>query len=145
MNTAICAREDELLDALGRGYVGEELEAHVEACDSCRELKVVAAAVLDDRAVAMTEAHVPGGGAMLLRMKLREQHEAEARARRSLFIGQGITLGVALIIIAAFLGGPLAEAALRLATALRVSMWLVVTVASAIALAPVAGWVAVRR
>lgn len=145
MIAQFCPREDELVDALGRGFVGPELEAHVAGCESCKELWLVASAVLDDRAHAIAQAPVPSGGVMLLRMKMREQHEAEARARRSLFIGQGLTLGIAFVIIAAFLGGPLADAALHLATSLRVSLWLLVTIASALVIAPVAGWVAVRR
>ena len=30
-----CIRESELLDALGRGFVGDELNGHVASCESC--------------------------------------------------------------------------------------------------------------
>ena len=54
-----CARENELLDALGRGYVGSELGAHIASCTACTELRAVAGALLDDRAHAVAAAHVP--------------------------------------------------------------------------------------
>ncbi|MFP5246483.1 MAG: hypothetical protein ACLGH0_07285 [Thermoanaerobaculia bacterium] len=99
-----CHREDELLDALGRGFIGAELDAHVAGCASCSELRLVAGALLDDRVVAAKEAAVPSAGAMWWRMQLRRRHDAQAAARQSLMIGQAITLLVGVVLIASLFG-----------------------------------------
>jgi len=104
MNATICNREDELLDALERGYVGAELASHVATCVACRELHAVAGALLDDRNHAMVEASVPTAATMWWRMRLRAKQDAEAAARRSLLIGQAATLFVAIALAIAFFG-----------------------------------------
>jgi len=139
-----CAREDELLDALSRGFLGDELESHVASCASCRELRLVAGALLDDRAAAMTEAPIPASGAMWWRMRVRSRQDAESRARRSLLIGQAATLLITLALVLAFFGSDLAAVA-RHAAGVHLSTPMLVAIATWLLVAPIAGWVAIRQ
>ena len=141
----ICRREDELLDALGRGFVGAELSAHVDQCPSCSELRLVAGAVLDDRRQAIAEAPLPSSGTMLWRMKMRHRQEAEATARRSLLIGQAATLAIAITLLVAIFGTNLAGEAAQVIAAIRVSTPLLLTLATWALVAPIAGYVALRQ
>lgn len=143
MNGEHCQREEELLEALGRGFTGPELLAHVASCTSCRELHEVAAAFLDDRATAIEEAPVPPAGTMWRRMQVRRRQEAEARAHRTLLIGQAATLLVAMVLVIAFFGSDMAVEARHLLTTIRVSTPLLLVAASML-IAPIAGWVALR-
>ncbi|HEX6094740.1 MAG TPA: hypothetical protein VF432_00345 [Thermoanaerobaculia bacterium] len=140
-----CPRENELLDALGRAYVGAELEAHVASCASCSELRLVAGALLDDRTQAMIEAPVPSAGTMWWRMRVRQRHEAQATARRTLLIGQAATLVIALVLVASFFGGDVASAVKHVIATIRVSTPLLLALATWVLLAPIAGWVALRQ
>lgn len=145
MSAERCFREDELIDALGRAYVGPELEQHVASCSACSELRVVAGAFLDDRAQAMMEAPVPTAATMWWRLQLRLRQEAEAKARRSLFIGQAATLAIALVLVASFFGTDVAFEVKHLIATIRVSTPLLIAVATWTLLAPIAGWVAIRQ
>jgi len=127
-----CEREHEVFDALSRGFVGRELDEHVASCASCSELRIVAGALLDDRESAVEEAEVPAAGAMLWRIRVRNRREIEARARRILMIGQAATLAVAITLVAYFFGKDLGTP-------------LIIGAAASFLLAPVAGWVAIRR
>ncbi len=140
-----CARENELLDALGSGYVGAELESHVASCASCSELRAVTGALLDDRAAAMMEAPIPSAGTMWWRMRVRHRHDIEATARRSLLIGQAATLVIALTLVIAFFGSDVASAVRYLYATIRVSTPLLFALATSVLLAPIAGWVALRQ
>ena len=144
MNANRCHFEDELLEALGRGFIGPELEAHVASCTSCNELHMVAGAFLDDRAMAMMEAPVPSSGTMWWRMQLRVRQEAESRARRSLLIGQAATLMVALGLVIAFFGTDMAVEVRQIIMTIRVSTPLLLIAAISMLGVPIAGWVAVR-
>lgn len=136
-----CPRTDELLDALGRRCVGPELATHVDACADCRELRLVVGALLDERADAIAEAAVPSAAAMWWRMQVRRHEEAQARARRSLLIGQAATLAVALALAVSLLGADVrhAIATIQIGTPwlLLLATWLVAT--------PIAGWAALRQ
>jgi len=134
-----CSYETELLEALSRGFVGAELEAHAAACASCGELRLVAGALLDDRAAATIEAPVPAAGAMWLRMRLRHRRENVARARRSLWIGQAATLAIALTLVVKFFGNDIASAAHH------AGMPLLVVLATWLLIAPIGGWIAIRQ
>lgn len=144
MSREHCRCEDELLEALGRGYVNAELEAHLASCKSCAELQLVAGALLEDRAAAMIGAPIPSSAAMWWRMQLRQQQEAAAAARRSLLIGHAATLLVAIVLVVAFFGTDVAAEARKLVVAIRLSTPLLITFATWMVLAPVAGWMAVR-
>jgi hypothetical protein len=145
MSPATCPREDELLDALARGFVGDELEAHAASCPACGELRAVAGALLDERAQAMLEAPVPSAGTMWWRLRIRRQLEAEAAARRSLLIGQAVTLAVAIGLVLAFFGAELAAAVRGLIATVRLSTPLLLGLAGWILAVPIAGWVALRQ
>jgi predicted anti-sigma-YlaC factor YlaD len=130
---------------MGRGFVGAELEAHVASCPSCGELRVVAGALLDERAQAIIEAPVPSAGTMLWRMRARRRQEAEATARRSLLIGQALTLAIAITLVISFFGTELTFAVRDLIATIRLSTPLLVVLAVWLLGAPIAGWVALRQ
>lgn len=140
-----CPREDELLDALGIGFLGEELESHVTACVACRELRLVAGALLDERAQAVAEAALPSSGTMLWRLQVRRRQEAQSAARRSLLLGQAVTLAVAVALVFAFLGGTLASEAVNVIETIRLSPLLLVALALWLLAVPVAGWLLLRQ
>lgn len=140
-----CTREQELLDALGRGFVGEELELHVTACASCSELRLVAGALLDDRVEAMIEAPIPSAGTMWWRMRVRQRQEAQTTARRSLLIGQAATLVIALALVVSFFGTDITFAVKNAIATIRLSTPLLLALATWVLVAPIAGWVALRQ
>ena len=140
-----CAREDELLAALGRGFVAADLAAHAAACRSCRELRLVAGALLDDRARAIAEAPVPAAGTMWWRMRVRQRQEAVGRARRSLLVGQAATLTIALALMVALFGPEVAGGLRELAAGVRFGTPWLLAAAAALLLAPLAGWAALRQ
>jgi len=140
-----CPHEDQLLDALRRGFIAAELEEHVASCPSCTELRLVAGALLDDRADAIAIADVPAAGAMLWRMRVRARREAEARARQSLLLGHAATLAVAIALVVFFFGPILAASAHQFA---GIDRPLVIAVAASLLLAAataIGGWMVVRR
>ena len=140
-----CDREDELLDALARGYTGDELREHVALCASCAELQAVAGALLDEHAVAIAEAAVPSSATMWWRMRIRERHDAEAAARRSLYIGQAATLLIAFGLVVAFFGNGFGQTVRALVASIHLSTPLLLAIATWLVAAPVAGWVAIRQ
>lgn len=144
MSAVLCHREDELLDALARGFVGAELAAHIEECLSCAELRVVAGALLDERRGAVVEAPVPTAGAVWLRMQMRQRQEADARAQRSLVMGQAATVVIAIALVASLFGVDIAGLR-ELAASIRISTPLLLALATWILLAPIAGYVAIRQ
>jgi predicted anti-sigma-YlaC factor YlaD len=140
-----CPRENELLDAHARGYVGPELSEHIATCASCGELHLVAGALLDEKAEAYSEAHVPSAGSMLFRMQTRRRREAQATARQALLIGQALTLAVSVAAVVFFFGEQITAATFEIIAAIKVSTPLLLTVATSLLLLPIAGWVAVRQ
>jgi predicted anti-sigma-YlaC factor YlaD len=143
--TNICPREDELLDALGAGFIGNELESHIATCAACSELRLVAGALLDERVQAVTEAALPSSGTMLLRMQLRRRQEAQAAARRSLLIGQAVTLAIALLLVFTLLGSHLAGEAVNVIASIKLSPPLLLAVAAWLLAVPIAGWMLLRQ
>lgn len=141
----VCPREDELLDALGAGFIGEELESHTRTCAACRELRLVAGALLDERVQAVTEAALPSSGTMLWRMQMRRHQEAQSAARRSLLIGQAVTLAVAVVLVFTLLGGTLAGEAVNVIASIKLSTPLLLAVAIWLLAAPIAGWLLIRQ
>ena len=143
--TMTCPREPELLEALERSFVGADLSAHIATCASCHELHTVAAALLEDRAEAMRTAPIPTAGTMWWRMQLRQRHEAAAAARRSLLIGQAVTLTVAIALVISFFGSELASDVRYVASLIHLDLPLVLVVATLALVTPIAGWAAVRE
>lgn len=145
MNAERCQREDELLESLGRNFIGPELESHLAACTSCSELRLVAGALLDDRVQAISEAHVPSSGTMWWRMRVRLRLELEARARRSLYIGQAATLLVAIALVVSFFGSDVTTELRELVASIHISTKLLFIAATWALAVPIAGWVAIRQ
>ena len=141
----VCPREDELLDALGAGFIGDELESHIATCAACRELRLVAGALLDERVQAVTEAALPSSGTMLWRMQMRRRQEAQSAARRSLLIGQAVTLAAAVVLVFTLLGSNLAGEAVNVITSIKLSTPLLLAVAAWLLAAPIAGWMLIRQ
>jgi hypothetical protein len=144
MNAPACPREDELLESLGNGFVGAELASHAEVCATCSELRAVAAALLDERGTAAIEAVVPASGTMWWRLQIRRRSDAQAAARRVLFVGQAVTLGVAAVVTAVLFGAQIGTAVRTFIATLPLNTPLLVAGASLL-LAPLAGWVAIRQ
>ena len=145
MNNERCFREEELLEALERNFVGAELKEHIASCEACGELHLVAGALLDDRMQAVQDAPVPSSGTMWWRMRVRHRHEAQATARRSLLVGQALTLIIAIALVFSFFGSELAFAARDVFATVRFSTRLLLALAAWVVLLPIAGWVAVRQ
>lgn len=145
MKSDLCIREDELLDALTRGFVGAELKAHLATCGPCAELQTVAGALLEDQREASIAAAVPSSSAMWRRMQLRHRNEAEAAARRSLIVGQTITFAVVVFLAVSLLGTQLTGSLFEVIAAIRFSTPLLVAVATWVILGPVAGYIAARQ
>ena len=141
---ARCPREDELLTALGRGFLGSDLEAHVRACPSCHELHLVAGALLDDRTAAVAEARVPSAGTTWWRMRVRHRQEAQAAARRTLLVGQTLSLAVAVGLLLLLFGPGLLHVVRQLASTVELSKPLLLALATLLLLVPVGGWIALR-
>jgi predicted anti-sigma-YlaC factor YlaD len=144
-NTNVCPREDELLDALGAGFIGEELESHIRTCAACGELRLVAGALLDERVQAVTEAALPSSGTMLWRMQMRRRQEAQSAARRALLIGQAVTLAAAVVLVFTLLGGHLVGEAVNVIASIKLSTPLLLGVAAWLLAVPIAGWVLLRQ
>ena len=134
-----CAREDELLDALMLGYVGPELTEHVAGCASCSEVHAVSAALLGERREAVREAPVPAAAAMRHRLEMRLRRDVDAAARRSLMIGQALTLALAAALTYVFLGGTVAGVVRQAIASGSVTLSTFVIFAACAALAPLAG------
>ncbi|HEV7239344.1 MAG TPA: hypothetical protein VGQ36_08900 [Thermoanaerobaculia bacterium] len=137
MNAERCSREDELLDALTRGFVGAELGAHAATCASCGELRLVAGALLEDRSEAMANAAVPSAGTMWWRMQLRQRQEAQALARRSLLVGQAVTLVVATALVVTLFGTDIAVGVREAIAAVRLSTPLLLAIATSVFVVPI--------
>jgi len=76
-----CAHEDAVLVAAldTTRATPDAVLAHLEACDSCRDLHTIASALHDDHAMALAEAHVPSAGQAWWRAELRARQEATAQ------------------------------------------------------------------
>jgi predicted anti-sigma-YlaC factor YlaD len=144
-DAAACARESELLAALGRGFLDADLLAHLESCAACRELRLVAGALLEDRVATAAAAPVPGGGTMWWRMQVRHRQEARAAARRALLVGQALTVAVAAALLIALFGARVAQTVRQAAAAVPLDHPLLLAIAVVLLAAPFGGWLAVRQ
>lgn len=145
MSSDRCVREEELLEALIRGYLAADLGAHVAGCSACSELRLVAGAVRDDRVGAMAEAPVPSAATVWWRVQLRERQRREARARRSLMIGQAATLSVAVVLILALFGPDVFSGVTKMIATLGLSTPMLLAIGIAVSLAPIGGYLAIAE
>jgi hypothetical protein len=98
-----CEREQDVLDVVSSGgwpgRCDEELRVHVNACVVCSDLADVAAAVIDDRDAAWSQARVPSAGIVWWRAQLRAREDAARAAGRPVAFIQGVAASVALWLI----------------------------------------------
>jgi len=118
MKTVECAREDEILRAVVTGQVDDEMREHVEACDVCGELLIVASALRAERDRTLRDVRVPAAGQIWWRSALRAHAEAGQAARRPIVWLQGIIAACIAGMSAAVVGfawPSIRDAALRIA------------------------------
>jgi hypothetical protein len=92
-----------------------------------------------------TSCSLPSSGTMLWRMQMRRRQEAQSAARRSLLIGQAVTLAAAVTLVFTLLGGTLAGEVVNVIASIRLSPPLLLAVAAWLLAAPIAGWVLLRQ
>lgn len=108
-----CPFEQDVLDAIASrrwpAKAGDELRAHVAACESCADLAGVAGALLHEEEAAYAEARVPAPAAVWHRAQLRAREEATRAATRPIGFVQGVAFAcaVAAVIAAAVWGLPI--------------------------------------
>lgn len=104
-----CAREAELIDAIGAGRwpgrLDGDLAAHVARCSACSETAVVASALLDERRTAVQDASIPSSGLVWWRMQMRARREAAVRVERTLSFAHALVVAGASGVALAILGG----------------------------------------
>ena len=105
----------------------------------------MAGGLLYERTDAIAESPVPSAGTMLMRMQMRHRQDVQAAARRTLFIGQALTLTVALGLTFAIFGTNLVVEMREVIAAIRVSTPLLLAAATYLLVAPIAGYVAIRQ
>ncbi len=102
-----CAREDEVLDMLAaRQWPGggdADLTTHVERCETCRDLVVVATALVDDHQSAWTAARVPPPALVWWRAQTKAREEAARAAARPIAFAQGIAAASAVWLVVSLL------------------------------------------
>jgi predicted anti-sigma-YlaC factor YlaD len=149
-----CAREPELTDALRAGAwpagCDEELRAHAERCESCRDLVDVAAALLEDRDAQLHEASLPGSGLVWWKLQMRLRAETARKGRRILLLFQTTALSIAgalaLFMLQIFVPGWVALVTAELPVAVQGFAPLFVLMAGLVlAGAPVAAYLASRK
>jgi hypothetical protein len=93
-----CDGERDLLDALSTGRwpeaCDEELREHVEGCVDCREVLLVADALLTDRRDEEQVSDVPASGAVWWRMQLRMEREAKEVAEKTVGRVHGAVIAI---------------------------------------------------
>ncbi|MEO5822679.1 MAG: hypothetical protein ABIT71_19400 [Vicinamibacteraceae bacterium] len=100
-----CARESEIVDAIGAGQwpdaAPEGLRAHAVSCPVCADLALAASALHDDAAVAnQVSIALPSAGQVWWRAELRARHEAARMAQRPLLAVQVVAAVVFLAAVA---------------------------------------------
>ena len=98
-----CPREQELVDALTTMQWPErcdaELQAHVAACEGCRDLVVTLAPLGEVWQDSRAEAHVPASGMVWWRAQMRARREAASTAARPITVVQAIAGLAALVLL----------------------------------------------
>jgi hypothetical protein len=108
-----CPFEADVLDALAShrwpARAEEQLLAHVQTCEGCRDLAAVASALMHDGDVAFSDAHVPAPASVWHRAQLRAREEAARVAMRPIGFVQGVafSFGIAAMIALAVWGFPI--------------------------------------
>ncbi len=98
-----CLREAEILEAvaLDRLHLVQE---HLDACESCAEIALVARALRNDLTAGCREAHVPSAGAVWWRATIRARAEAARTVSQPITLAQGVA-GACAVGLAVGFGG----------------------------------------
>jgi len=102
-----CAREDLVLGAVLAGRwpsADEELVAHAQQCEICREVAEVAVVLRADHDHARREVHVPVAGQVWWRSAVRARLESAQAATRPMAWLHGVTAAIALGVLFAIIG-----------------------------------------
>ena len=98
-----CPREQEVVDVLTTRQwperCGAELQAHVAACEGCRDLVTIIAPLGDAWLEHRAEAHVPASGMVWWRAQMRARREAARAAARPITVFQAIAGLAGLVLI----------------------------------------------
>lgn len=99
-----CSREPDVIDALTTTqwpeHCGEELQAHVAACASCRDLVAAVAPLGEAWLETRAGAHVPASGMVWWRAQMRARREAARAAARPITVVQAIAALAGLMLVA---------------------------------------------
>ena len=104
-----CDREEDVLEAVMSGQWppvpgnNVALRRHVDGCPVCRDLATVAAALREERDLAIRDAHPPTSGQVWWRASTRTRAEATATAARPIVVLQGLAGACAAGLCAALL------------------------------------------
>ena len=155
MNTPMCPRESEVLEALRSGAwpagCDEELRTHPADCPSCRDLVEVTTALFEDRDLSIHDAPIPGSGLVWWKMQMRHRQEAMGSARRTLLLVQATALsvagGLALLMLQIFVPGWTELVARALPVAVRGAVPAALTLLAALILTggPLAAYLVSRK
>ena len=89
-----CPREQEVIDAMTTMQWPErcaaELQAHVAACEGCRDLVATVAPLSEAWLENRADAHVPASGMVWWRAQMRARREAASTAARPITVVQAI-------------------------------------------------------
>jgi hypothetical protein len=103
-----CPREPDVLDVvtIGQwpGRAPMELRAHVEQCETCAELALVATAIGIEKDAEPLPA-LPGAGAVWWRAQVRARHEAARDVVRPISVAQAFGLAAVAAVLGAVFGG----------------------------------------
>jgi hypothetical protein len=99
-----CPLESEVLEAAVVGRADRALAGHLDACPSCREAAIVAAALRGERDLAWEEAALPTSHVVWLRAQLQARNEATRFASRPIAVVQALGVACAIGAIAAIVG-----------------------------------------
>jgi predicted anti-sigma-YlaC factor YlaD len=107
MRGTTCTREDAVLAAAleaPRSPLSAELAEHLAACDSCRDLHIIAAALQDDQAEALADVRVPSAGQAWWRAEIRARQEAAVVAARPITVAAGLAAACLVGVLASVAG-----------------------------------------
>lgn len=169
MNRAECTHEPLVVEAVLSGTwphrVDDALAAHVDACEVCGEVALIASLIHDDHESSRYDAHVPAAGQVWWRSAIRARLESTQSVVRPITWLHAITaamaIGVLLALVTAawpFLAPatdrvwsvtvglfPNADVAAALASGLRLTAMLGAIAAAILVLAPLAVYFALSR
>jgi len=149
-----CPQENEtlLLVQAGRWPDGcdDAMRAHTAACSTCADIVRVGSLIAGDYHASLRTSHVPASGVVWWRMQRRARQEAIRTASRVITVVQaiavaaGVAVAIGILVVTSrafsFGAGDLSKAVLA-----QWSIPLIIALASWLALAPVAVYLAVSK